>query len=221
VLERVAYIFLDEGGNFDFSDGGTAWFSLTAVTKYRPFKCYPRLIDRRYDLLEDGNNIEYFHASHDLQVVRNEVFDVIEKNISSLRIDSVLVNKRKVGPALYPVEKFYPQMLGYLLRYVIDAVKRDGASEVIVITDQIPVRKKRQTVVKAVKATLSGMLTKDMRYRILHHSSRSNIGLQIADYCNWAIFRKWSSNDYRSYNLIRKAIRSEFDIFGVGKRLYY
>ncbi|RKZ01486.1 hypothetical protein DRQ21_10580 [Candidatus Fermentibacteria bacterium] len=153
--------------------------------------------------------------------MRNEVFDVIGKNLSNLRIDTVLVNKRKVGPALYPIEKFYPRMLGYLLRYVIGVVKKDGAAEVIVITDQIPIKKKRKTVVKAVKVTLSEMLTKDMSYRILHHSSRSNIGLQIADYCNWAIFRKWSSDDYRSYNLIRKAIRSEFDIFGVGKRLYY
>ena len=220
-MKKVAYVFLDEGGNFDFSDGGTPWFSLTTVTKYRPFKCYPGLIGRRYDLLENGNDIEYFHASHDLQMIRNEVFDVIGKNLSNLRIDTVLVNKRKVGPALYPIEKFYPRMLGYLLRYVIGVVKKDGAAEVIVITDQIPIKKKRKTVVKAVKVTLSEMLTKDMSYRILHHSSRSNIGLQIADYCNWAIFRKWSSDDYRSYNLIRKAIRSEFDIFGVGKRLYY
>lgn len=220
-MNKVAYVFLDEGGNFDFSVSGTPWFSLTAVTKYRPFNCYSQLIDRRYDLLENDYDIEYFHASHDKQVVRDEVFDVIGENLSALRIDSVLVNKRKVGPALYPIEKFYPRMLGYLLKYVIDAVKQDGATEVIVITDQIPVKKKRKTVVKSVKITLSEMLTKATPYRILHHSSRSNIGLQIADYCNWAIFRKWSSEDYRSYNLIRKAIHSEFDIFEIGKREYY
>ena len=59
------------------------------------------------------------------------------------------------------------------------------------------------------------------RYQVLLHDSKSNVDLQIADYCNWAIYRKWSRGDERSYNLIRTAIRSEFDIFRSGSTYYY
>ncbi len=31
------YLFLDEGGNFDFSPAGTRYLTLTAVTATRPF----------------------------------------------------------------------------------------------------------------------------------------------------------------------------------------
>ena len=45
--------------------------------------------------------------------------------------------------------------------------------------------------------------------------------IEIADYCNWAIFRKWERQDLRSYELIRSGLRSEFDIFKSGARHYY
>ena len=37
-MNRYRYIFLDEGGNFDFSPKGTRFFTLTSVTKARPFQ---------------------------------------------------------------------------------------------------------------------------------------------------------------------------------------
>ncbi|WP_448508115.1 DUF3800 domain-containing protein, partial [Immundisolibacter sp.] len=70
--------------------------------------------------------------------------------------------------------------------------------EVIVITDTIPIQKKRQAVEKAIKGALSAMLPAGMRYRILHHASRSHYGLQVADYCNWAVFRKWQKGSRNS-----------------------
>lgn len=36
----ILYIFLDEGGNFDFSTGGTKYFTITALSKERPFEAY-------------------------------------------------------------------------------------------------------------------------------------------------------------------------------------
>jgi hypothetical protein len=34
------------------------------------------------------------------------------------------------------------------------------------------------------------------------------------------VYRKWDRQDERSYQLIRSAIRSEFDIFRTGQRYY-
>jgi hypothetical protein len=36
-LNEFIYLFLDEGGNFDFNAAGTKYFSLTCVTMKRPF----------------------------------------------------------------------------------------------------------------------------------------------------------------------------------------
>jgi hypothetical protein len=48
--------------------------------------------------------------------------------------------------------------------------------------------------------------------------------LQVADYCAWAIFRKWESKDrwdIRSFDLIKDRITSEYDLFKPGKDYFY
>ncbi len=214
------YIFLDEGGNFDFSERGTKFFTLTSLLKQRPFNMYGQLTELRFDLIESGLDIEYFHASEDRQPVRNRVFEVINVNADRLLVDSVVVEKRKTGPALQQPEKFYPLMLGYLLRYVVERITEDY-SELIVITDAIPLTKKRKVVEKAVKQTLSNMLPDGVKYRVLHHASKSSSSLQVVDYLNWAIFRAWERNDRRSLDLVEGMVRSQFDIFRSGRRYYY
>ena len=79
----------------------------------------------------------------------------------------------------------------------------------------------REAVEKAVKVTLAEALPAGTRFRVYHHDSKSNLDLQIADYCNWAIYRKWNSGDDRSYNVIGPVVRSEFEIFKTDSQFYY
>jgi len=215
------YIFLDEGGNFDFSPKGTRFFTLTAVTKERPFEAFKDLSNLKYDLVEQGVELEYFHASEDRQPVRNGVFEIIATHLDGVRIDSVIVEKCKTGPSLQDVVKFYPKMMGYLLRYILKGYDLSQITEVLVFTDAIPVAKIKEAIKKAIRETLSEMLPRTAKYRIFHHDSKSNFDLQIVDYCNWAIFRKWTEKDERSYSKIAKAVQSEFDIFRMGTMTYY
>ncbi|MFA6135214.1 MAG: DUF3800 domain-containing protein [Phycisphaerae bacterium] len=218
---RYLYVFLDEGGNLDFSPAGTKYFVLSSLTKERPFHAGKELIELKYDLVELGTNLEYFHAAEDRQAVRNAVFAIIARHLEGVRVDSLIVEKRKTGPALQPVEYFYPRMLGYLLRHVLGQHNLGDFQEVIVFTDRVPVNKHREAVEKAVKVTLARELPAETRFRVHHHESKSNLDLQIADYCNWAIYRKWNSGDDRSYMIIHPVIRSEFEIFKGGIRFYY
>lgn len=188
---RFLYIFLDEAGDFDFSTKGSRYFLLASVSRERPFGDYSEFVNLKYELVEQGMELEYFHASEDKQRVRDRVFDIIGRNLAGMRIDALIVEKRKTSPALREVAEFYPRMLGYLLRFVLMHHALSQYSEVLVFTDRIPIRGKRSAVEKAVKMTLSKMLPKTARYRLLHHDSKSNFQLQIADYGNWAIFRKW------------------------------
>ena len=221
VRSRFLYLFLDEGGNLDFSKNGTKYFVLSSLAKERPFYAGKELVELKYDLVELGTNLEYFHAAEDRQAVRNAVFAIIAKYLEGVRVDSLIVEKRKTGPALQPVEYFYPRMLGYLLRYVLGKITLSDFQEVIVFTDRVPVNKHREAVEKAVKVTLAEALPAGTRFRVYHHDSKSNLDLQIADYCNWAIYRKWNSGDDRSYNVIGPVVRSEFEIFKTGAQFYY
>jgi Protein of unknown function (DUF3800) len=48
--------------------------------------------------------------------------------------------------------------------------------------------------------------------------------LQVADYCAWAIQRKWESedkSDTRSYTIIKDRITYEYDLFAKGKQVFY
>jgi hypothetical protein len=220
-MPGLAYIFLDEGGNLDFSPKGTRYFTLTAVSQQRPFPAVDPLISLKWDLIETGLDLQCFHAAEDTQRVRDQVFDVIRMHLASICIDALIVEKPKTGPALQKAEQFFPRMLGYLLKYALQRPPARGADEVLVFTDTIPVNKKRRAIEKALKKALAAELPSGVKYRLFHHYSRSCMGLQVADYCNWAIFRKWERADTRSYDLIRTGVRSEFEIFRTGTRLYY
>ena len=219
--KKVLYIFLDEGGNLDFSNSGTKFFTLTSLSKERPFEAYKPLCEFKYDLIELGVEIEYFHAAEDTQAVRNGVFDIIHRHIDQTRIDSLIVEKRKTGPALRDEERFYPEMLGYLLRYVVNGYDLSQFAKVMVFTDNIPVQRKKKAIEKTIKKVLAGMLPVGVIYEIFHHASKSNFDLQIVDYCNWAVYRKWEMKDLRSYGVIQKVVASEFDIFRAGTTFYY
>lgn len=220
-MGNCIYIFLDEGGNFDFSPKGTRYFVLTSVTASRPFMHSELLDGYKHDCLEFGLDTEYFHCAEDNNRVKNDVFKLIAEQLDTIEIDSLIIEKAKTGPALRRDSAFYPKMLGYLLRYVVSRRMFVGNDEVIVITDSIPVASKRKAIEKAVKNVLSEMLPAGMKYRILHHASRSHYVLQVADYCNWAIFRKWQKSDTTFYELIKPSIKSEFEIFRNGTTFYY
>ena len=218
--ERV-YVFLDESGNLDFSPSGTRYFVLTSVSMKRPFRVNNALDSYKYDCLEYGLEQERFHCSSDNAHVRGKVFDLIACHLDGAAIDSLIVEKRKTGPALRAESCFYPEMLGYLLKYVLAAPFHAQAKEIIVITDTIPVKRRRQAVEKAIKHTLARMLTGRPKFRVLHHDSRSHYSLQVADYCCWAIFRKHERGDSAHFNVIGSAVHSEFDIFRTGTTHYY
>ena len=214
-------MFVDEGGNFDFSEKGTTFFTLTCVATERPFRIYQEIDNYKYDLIEDDFPLEFFHCAENNKHIRSKMLSLIKNYLSKLRIDSLIVEKRKTAPALQEPTEFYPLMLGYLLAYVLRDYRSGQFSKIVIITDSMPQASKRQAMEKSTKAILATMLPKGTNYTILHHAAKSHYGLQIVDYCNWSIFRKWERSDNEHYSLIESAIRSEFDIFLTGKRSYY
>jgi len=219
---KTLYLFIDEGGNFDFSSGGTEYFMLTCLVEERPFPSYDKLRMLRYDLLEEGINIEYFHATEDKQDVRNKVFSIIQENLAHMQVCSMIVQKNKVNPTLREESKFYTHVFNMLMKWVVKKhVHGKGYERVILFTDVMPVAKKKKAMEKGVKSVLKALLNEGITYRIYHHQSKSNLNLQVVDYCNWAIYRKWSRGDVRSYDIISTSIDAEWDVFRNGSTEFY
>lgn len=220
--KKTLYLFIDEAGNFDFSVRGTKYFVLTCLIEERPFPSYDRLRALRYDLLENGTNIEYFHCAEDRQSVRNQVFSIIRDNLDHVDLCSMIVQKNKANPSLREESRFYTKTFRMLMKWVIEKhVHGKGYERVILFTDVMPVAKKRKAMEKGVKMELASLLKEGVEYRIYHHQSKSNLNLQVVDYCNWAIYRKRARGDERSYNVIRRSIDAEWDVFRDGKTEYY
>ncbi len=215
------FTFLDESGNFDFSPTGTRFFVLTSVSLRRPFPAYRELGQLRYDLLEAGRDLELFHCAEDNAHVRRSVFERISQATQHMRIDALIVEKPKTIPTLRSELRFYPEMLGYLLRWALPRARTMSDRNIAVVTDSLPIKKHRRAMERGIRTTLSRQVPAGFSYDVFHHQSRSHLGLQIADYCSWAIFRKYERGDTKHYDTVEGAIKSEFEIFRSSSTTYY
>jgi len=228
---KSLFIFIDESGNFDFSSKGTKYFILSAVSTLNPLG-KERLEEIKYDLMKNGTNLEYFHASENKQFVRNRVYNFIE-SLEDIEIDSVIVQKNKTNPSLYILEKkkmskkekgykLYIIALRTLLKYIFKRYKNsENINQVIIILSSIFNTNKQDLIKMIIKKYLKQEFPKS--FFLYFHECRADKNTQIADYCSWAIYKKWTDGEIRPYNSIIKKgkVRSEFDIFGIGENIYY
>ena len=68
---------------------------------------------------------------------------------------------------------------------------------------------------------LTGQTARSPQVQVHAWPAASDPCLQVADYCCWAIGRKWERGDTRSYDLIATKIQSEFDLFRRGAARHY
>jgi hypothetical protein len=135
---------------------------------------------------------------------------------------AVVIEKAKVYPDLRPPHRFYPRFAASVLRYVFRRHLQAGTSTVLVFTDTLPINKRREAVEKSIKMACRHELQAETRFESYHHPSASNPWLQVADYCAWAIFRKWEQGDTRTYNLLRHHLAEpEVDALQGGAVRYY
>jgi len=211
----MLYIFLDESGNFDFSGReGRQYFIITGLSVFRPFPCFEELLEYRHDLWESGQEIEYFHANNDQPHVRKKVFEIICKQLGKLQADSIILEKRKTYPQLQKDrERFYKTFLGILLKYILKGHTWHNIKDIVMIHDRLA-PEKRKRLSDAIKDALFFWADDvDGNYYINFIQSKASFLLQIVDYINWAIARKWEYGDQSFYDLIQPCIKSERDIF--------
>ena len=219
---RSLYVFIDESGNYDFSNSGTEYWILSCITTTDTRPGVKALYDLKHQMIAQGLDLEYFHAAEDRQIVRDEVFKILAP-LPNIRVDSVVVHKRKAAPSVRPMKRFYPLMAEKLLQYPFDARGLDVAryEKVLVFFDRAGAHRREQEAVrKAIKAGLKPHLRR-VPYEIAMHASKSHPYLQMVDYVSWAVYVKWERGEIRPYSTIEHHIRSEFSIFEQGYKDWY
>lgn len=216
------YVFIDVSGNYDFSPAGTMSMVITSTLCSDINPGVLELYAVKHEVIDQGIDIEYFHAAEDRQPVRDKVFNVIS-GLTHLRIDSIIVEKSKVDPKLRPLNRFYPTMIEYLLQYPFDPRGIDVTrfDKVLIFMDRESARvREKEALMKAVKLSLARHL-RGVPYTLSMHSSASHPYLQIVDYCSWAVYVKWERGELRPFNQIKNLVRSEFLIYQNKKAKWY
>ena len=215
-------MFIDVSGNYDFSPAGTMSMVITSTLCSDINPGVLELYAVKHEVIDQGIDIECFHAAEDRQPVRDKVFNVIS-GLTHLRIDSIIVEKSKVDPNLRPLNRFYPTMVEYLLQYPFDPRGIDVTrfDKVLIFMDRESARvREKEALVKAVKLSLARHL-RGVPYTLSMHSSASHPYLQIVDYCSWAVYVKWERGEVRPFKQIENLVRSEFLIYQNKKAKWY
>jgi hypothetical protein len=212
------HVAIDEAGCFGFNKHGSKYYVFTAAYTYDPQPLALELTNLRFGLLKQGHDIPAFHCCEDRQANRDAVVNRL-LNHTGWSFASVVVEKRKVNPVLYPPDKFYPRFATPLLRFVLRGNDAKAATSLIVCTDILPTGRK-----DAVSKTLKMLCAKELTIPLglYHHPRFSNKWIQVADYCCWGIQRKWEKADRRTYDQLRPTLaKAELDLCAWGDQTNY
>ena len=210
------YVFLDEAGNFDFSGrpGASRHFIVTSVT-VDDCRVGTDLAELRREMMwRDIALGDHFHATEDRQQVRDIVFDVIGRH--AMRIDATVIDKATVATHLARnAMRVYKTAIYQHLRHLLPELVEDG-SAIMVVSAALGNRHEQAAHAEGIRDVIRQVLPLGGA----RHAMAPAIAdpcLQVADYCCWAIQRKWERGDERSYALIAGRIASEFRLFTAGQ----
>ncbi|MDZ4778270.1 MAG: DUF3800 domain-containing protein [Alphaproteobacteria bacterium] len=216
------FIFADEAGDFNFSRHHSAsrFFIVCAVRMNCDIGL--DLLKLRRELLWDAAPIgDGFHATTDKQIVRDRVYDLISSQ--DIDIFAQVLEKSKAQPHIAATKhRFYKHAWYYLFKHAMGQIITSLDDQLMVTTASIGVKKGQVDFSAAVLGVLKQTQRVDAgSWRTNFCAAAADPCLQIADYCTWAIQRRWERNDRRSYDLIRPRIRHEYDMWQNGTTHYY
>ena len=214
------FVFADEAGCFTFNRGqNVSRYFLICTVIMDNCSIASDLLDLRRQLAWDGIELgDYFHATTDKQTVRDRVSEVIASH--SFTIQATIMEKSKAQPQVrISKSRFY--QYAYFFHFKHGTARRLGyGAETLVTTASLGTKKERVAFANAVGNVLQ-QTGSAQSWRTDFMPCQADPCLQVADYCAWAIQRKWERSDCRSYDLIRTRITYEYDLWAKGNCHYY
>jgi hypothetical protein len=211
-------LFSDEAGNFDFRVGrGATKYYIIGTVVMEDTSIGTELIELRRELAWQGVGLEScFHATEDKQVVRDQVFDLLDR--ADFRADFTILEKRKTQPHRQNQEGFY-KLAWYMHMKHVGPRVIGRQDELLVVAASLGTKKRRRAIRLGIEDVISQVTSRP--WEVAFWPADSDPCLQVADYCTWAVQRKWESQDDRAYQRIEPKIKTEYDIFKWGTDYYY
>lgn len=186
----ILFMYLDESGNFDFSDKGTKYFMMTCVLTKRPFSTCHELLDLRYDLMENGVEASEFHACDDKPEIKSKVYNIISRKADKYDAYVFYVDKSKLPENMQDAAVLYSSTFSWIVSKVYDEAHLENCSRVVVVTDELPKDAVKKEVSKPLKTSMKKTFQdRGIPYTLMHHRSESDLNLQVVDYICWAYKR--------------------------------
>lgn len=215
-----SYIFSDEAGCFAFLKNNRASkYFLVCTVQIEDCTIGDGLLELRRDMIWRGLPVnEQFHATEDKNDVRAEVFDFIGNH--DMRIDATLLEKSKAQPHTRQTkEAFYKYAWYYHFKHVGPKLLK-GHTEAMITAAALGT-KKGQAVYTAAVNDVMQQTVQSQQWKTFFPRAVADPCLQVADYCAWAIQRKWERGDEVWRDKIARQIYSEYDLWKTGTTFYY
>lgn len=214
------YLFADEAGDFVFSrnENASQFFVVCTVT-LDSCEVGHQLLDLRRSLAWDGYPVrEFFHATTDKQAVRDAVYGLLQQH--DFTIQATIMEKSKAQPQVRRSNaRFYQYGWYYHFRHGNQRIKNPG-SELLITAASVATKRHQHAFTSAVNDVVQQTIRRN-EWQTMFCRSMADPCLQVADYCTWAIQRKWERDDTRSYDLVSDRITYEYDLWGRGTVHHY
>jgi len=206
---NTLFIYIDESGNFDFTTKGTRHLVFGVFTTNQPLENSAQLAKLKYELLTKGIDIANFHASEDLRVVRDRVFEIINSN-SSCRAISMWLDKQDLDSTEFGAIGVYKILGNQISKYIGDIALASGTQKLVIIFDKALTRKDQNAVFSALKPNFSVL---GLPYHLYFHHVTKDFNGQIADYLAWARFISLERGEVRPLSTLPDNLSGEIRIF--------
>jgi Protein of unknown function (DUF3800) len=213
------YIFADEAGCFTFKriQGASRYFVLCTLATDDCALANDLLNVRRDLAIAGDSERDKLHATSDSQATRDQVFAILAKH--NFRVDATLLEKSKAQPQTKTDDAtFYRYAWFYHFKSVGPQLLQ-GTDKLLITTAALGHKKSRMAFKNGVNNVLQQTAARE-KWECCFMDSAKEPLLWAADYCAWAIQRKWDGVDVRSHDLIAKKIVSEFDLWKNGATHY-
>ena len=209
-VERQLYVYLDESGDLGFGQGGTKYFTIAFVIVKDPipFRRCVKAVKIKHDI------------PREVELKGNTTRQVIKKDLLArflkldMEVHAITVKKENVEPKLRrDTNILYNYMVG--LSLVERILQEPSGAKVVINVDR-----------RTISITSGFNFNQYLRYKIWYARERQDIDLEIYHLdsheayviqgtdviCN-SIFRKYNSNNYKLFNIIKGKMKSDRRLF--------
>ena len=214
------YLFSDEAGDLTFNrePNVSRYFIICSVTT-TSLDLSLALTRLRHELLREHLPVkDSFHATSEDAFVRNRVYDEMMKH--DFKFQATVCEKSKAQPQVIADKaRFYKYPWYYHFKHAIARHLKPG-DRIVVTTASIGTKKERLTYITALQDVVA-QSANGVEFVVDFRPCQADPLLQVADYCAWAVGRKWERGDTRSYDLIKERRSYEYELWAKGAKHYY